>query len=56
LQQVYGDDDTFDISCQVFINSHVPQVFLTMGIMVMLVKTRIFYLNTKDTAESFRER
>lgn len=55
LQQVYEYDDTFDISCQVFLNTHVPQVFLTMGIMVMLVKTRIFYLNTKDTAERFRE-
>lgn len=56
LQQIYVQDDSVkgretgfiaDISCQIFLNSHVPQVFITMAVFVILLKTRLLYFTTQ---------
>lgn len=41
----------FDLNCQIFLNSHLPQVFLVLAIFTVLVKAWLLHRNTQEKDE-----
>lgn len=58
LHQIYASDastaDLLDLNCQVFLSTHMPQVFLVLGLMVILTKALVLLCSIHSTEETFK--